>query len=72
VKITFTTSPKNFEFANYILGAAIRQLRDSPETRESFDLTEAELEAAVKFHQSVKKGFIREAKREWKKGKAGG
>jgi hypothetical protein len=62
MKITFTTSPKNFEYANYVLGQALAQLEVNPILREGFGLTEKQVKAAMTFRKSVVKGFLDAAK----------
>lgn len=62
MKITFTTSPKNFEFANYVLGQAVAQLKENPELRKALDLSEKDAESADVFRRALVKGFLKSAK----------
>ncbi len=57
MKIEFTTNPKAFEVANYILAQGIESLKDNPEIRKSFKLTKKDLEKAEVFRNQLLKGF---------------
>lgn len=59
--ITFTTSPENFEKANYILAEAIRQFYDRLELLADFGLSVKDLERADTFRRALVKGFTKAA-----------
>lgn len=63
MKITFTTNPKGYELANYILAQGIESLKEgSPELRSAFGVTEKDLAKAETFRSQLLKGFINSTK----------
>lgn len=58
MKITITTSPKNVECANCILGQAIKILMENEKARDSLGLSITDVKNALTFKKSVLKAFL--------------
>jgi len=59
MKLQITTTPKRVETVNYILGQAIKALKESSQTREAFELTEKEVEEAEKFRKDFVDAYFK-------------
>ncbi len=67
MKLTIDISPKGFEIVNCVLGQALTELENGEGSLLWIGASKSDLEAARRVSRSLKKAFIREAKKNWAK-----
>lgn len=63
MEIKIITTGKKIELANYILAQAINALKENPNTRDAFKLTEKELNEAEIFRKQMIKSYLKKPKK---------
>lgn len=59
MKLEITTSPKAVEIANMILGQGIKSIKENPDLKKYFRVTDADLKRAESFRTAVLESFLK-------------